>query len=61
MRLERFKTTGHHTMTEIYIPTEQYRAAVNAIAALTNLDPDAIKVALTEGDIWPLSIKPGAD
>jgi hypothetical protein len=46
-------------MAEIYIPTEQYRAAVAAIAALTNLDPDEIKIALGEnGNIWPSSIKP---
>ena len=45
-------------MAEIYIPTEQYRAAVTAIAALTNLDPDDIKIALGEvGDIWPESIR----
>jgi hypothetical protein len=61
VRLERFKTTGHHAMAEIYIPTEQYRAAVNAIAAKTNLDPDEIKIALgEEGDIWPASIHPDA-
>ena len=44
--------------TEIYIQTEQYRAAVNAIAAMTHLDPDEIKIALgEEGNIWPASIK----
>ena len=45
-------------MAEIYIPTEQYRAAVNAIAAMTNTDPDEIKIALgEEGNIWPMSIR----
>jgi hypothetical protein len=45
-------------MTEIYIPTEQYNAAVNAIAALTLIDPDEIKIALgEEGNIWPQSIQ----
>jgi hypothetical protein len=29
-------------MAEIYIPNEQYRAAVNAIAALTGTDADAV-------------------
>jgi hypothetical protein len=45
-------------MAEIYIPTEQYRSAVNAIAAMTHLDPDEIKIALGEhGNIWPLSVR----
>lgn len=45
-------------MAEIYIPTEQYRAAVSAIAAMTDLDPDKIKIALgEEGNIWPASIE----
>ncbi len=45
-------------MAEIYIPTEQYRAAVNAIAALTGVDTDDVKIALgEEGNIWPASIK----
>jgi hypothetical protein len=45
-------------MAEIYIPTEQYRAAVNAIAAITHLDSDEIKIALGEhGNIWPASIR----
>jgi hypothetical protein len=45
------------TMAEIYIPTEQYRAVVNAIAAMTLIDPDEIKIALgEEGNIWPASI-----
>jgi hypothetical protein len=58
MRITR-SARKHHTMAEIYIPTEQYRAAVNAIAALTHLDPDEIKIALGEdGNIWPASIKP---
>ena len=45
-------------MTEIYIPNEQYRAAVNAIVAMTNTDPDEFKIALgEEGNIWPASVK----
>lgn len=45
-------------MAEIYIPTEQYRAVVNAIAAMTLIDPDEIKIALgEEGNIWPASIR----
>ena len=45
-------------MAEIYIPTEHYKTAVNAIAAMTHLDPDEVKIALGEhGDIWPASIK----
>ena len=45
-------------MAEIYIPTEQYRAAVNAIAVLTLTDPDEIKIVLGEhGNIWPLSVR----
>ena len=45
-------------MAEIYIPTEQYRAAVNAIAAMTHQDPDEIKIALgEEANIWPASIR----
>jgi hypothetical protein len=48
----------HHTMAEIYIPTEQYRAAVNAIAALTGIDTDDVKVALgEEANTWPASIR----
>jgi hypothetical protein len=48
----------HHNMAETYIPTEQYRAAVNAIAALTGIDSDEIKIALgEEANIWPASIK----
>jgi hypothetical protein len=44
-------------MAEIYVPTEAYRAAVNAIAAKTGADPDEIKIALGEaGNIWPVSI-----
>jgi hypothetical protein len=44
-------------MVEIYIETENYRAAVNAIAATTGVDPDEIKIALDEeGNIWPMSI-----
>jgi hypothetical protein len=45
-------------MAEIYIPTEQYSAAVKAIAAKTLIDTDEIKIALgEEGDIWPESIR----
>jgi hypothetical protein len=44
------------------VPTEQHRAAVNAIAALTNVYPDEIKIALgEEGSIWPTSIRCSAD
>ena len=44
-------------MAEIYVPTKAYRAAVNAIAAKTGVDPDEIKIALGEaGNIWPESI-----
>lgn len=46
-------------MAEIYIETEQYRRAVAAIAAMTNADPDDVKIALgEEANIWPASIKP---
>jgi hypothetical protein len=52
---------AHHTGSdhaEIYIPTEQYRAAVNAIAALTGIDTDDVKIALGEDfNVWPASIK----
>ena len=45
-------------MAEIYIPTEQYRAAVNAIAALTGIDNDDVKITLDEeANIWPASIR----
>jgi hypothetical protein len=45
-------------MIEIYIPTEQYRAAVNAIAVITGIDTDEIKIALGGGgNIWPASIR----
>jgi hypothetical protein len=45
-------------MAEIYIPAEQYNVAFNAIAAMTNVDPDEIKIALGEvGNIWPASIR----
>ena len=48
-------------MPEVYLPTEQYRAAVNAIAALTGTDTDAVKIALgEEANIWPESIRPNA-
>lgn len=48
-------------MAEIYIPTEQYRAAVNAIAAITSIDTDEVKIALgEEANIWPMSIHPEA-
>ena len=44
-------------MTEIYIETEQYNAAVNAIAALTGVDTDDVKITLgEEANIWPASI-----
>ncbi|WP_159010037.1 hypothetical protein [Bradyrhizobium sp. S69] len=44
-------------MAEIYIETENYRRAVAAIAAMTNTDPDDIKIAFGEaGNIWPESI-----
>jgi hypothetical protein len=47
------------TMAETYLPTEQYRAAVNAIAALTGIDTDAVKITLgEEANIWPASIRP---
>jgi hypothetical protein len=42
----------------IYIPNDQYNAAVNTIAEKTGVDPDGIKIALgEEGNIWPSSIK----
>jgi hypothetical protein len=45
-------------MVEIYIPNDQYNAAVNAIAALTGTDTDDVKIALgEEGNIWPASIR----
>lgn len=45
-------------MVEIYVETKNYRAAVNAIAEKTGLDPDEIKIALgEEGNIWPISIR----
>ena len=44
-------------MTEIYVETENYRAAVDAIAAMTGRDPDDIKTAMGEGNIWPMSIR----
>jgi hypothetical protein len=44
-------------MAEHCIETETYHAAANAIVALTNLDPDEIKITLGEhGNIWPTSI-----
>jgi len=44
-------------MAEIYVPTENYRRAVDAIAAMTGVDPDQIKIALGEhGNVWPESI-----
>jgi hypothetical protein len=46
------------TMAEIYIPTKQYRAAVNAIATITGIDTDEVKITLgEEANIWPASIK----
>ena len=45
-------------MAATYIPTENYQRAVDALAAMTGLDPDQIKIALgEEGNIWPASIK----
>ena len=45
-------------MAEIHIPTEQYNAAVNAIAALTGIDTDDVKITLgEEANIWPASIR----
>jgi hypothetical protein len=35
-------------MAEIYIPTEQYHAAVNAIAAIAGIDTDDVKITLGE-------------
>lgn len=45
-------------MAEIYIPTEAYRRAVDALAAMTTgIGSDEIKIALGEVDnIWPRSI-----
>jgi hypothetical protein len=46
-------------MAEIYIPNDQYIAAVNAIAAMTGAETDDVKIALgEEGNIWPESIRP---
>jgi hypothetical protein len=48
-------------MTEHYVGNEAYNAAVNAIAAMTLIDPDDIKVALGEhGNIWPMSVRADA-
>jgi hypothetical protein len=45
-------------LTEHYVENEAYNAAVNAIAAMTQLDPDEIKIALgEEGTVWPQSIQ----
>ena len=44
-------------MTEHYIKNEAYNAAVNAIAAMTHLDPDDIKIALGEFNVWPESVR----
>ena len=45
-------------MTEIYLPTKQYRAAVNAFAAELGIDSDLVKITLGEEfNIWPMSIK----
>ena len=45
-------------MTEHYIDNEAYNAAVNPIAALTQICPDEIKIALGEHrNIWPESIR----
>ena len=57
MRGSPVRARKHHTMAEIYVPTEAYRAAVDAIAAKTGVDPDEIKIALGEfGNVWPDSI-----
>ena len=49
-------------MAEIYVETENYGAAVDAIAAMTGRDPDDIKTALGEaGNIWPESIRGDVD
>jgi hypothetical protein len=46
---------------EVYIPTEQYRAAINAIAALTGIDTDAVKITLgEEANLWPIAIRADA-
>ena len=45
-------------MAEIYVPTDNYRRAVDAIAAMTGIDPDEIKIALGEhGNIWPEGVR----
>jgi hypothetical protein len=45
-------------MPEVYLPTEQYRAAVAAFAAAMGLDTDAVKITLGEDfNVWPMSIK----
>lgn len=45
-------------MAEIYVPTENYRRAVDAITAKTGIDPDVIKIALGEEfNVWPESIR----
>jgi hypothetical protein len=44
-------------VAEIYIPNDQYNAAVNTIAEKTGVDPDEIKIALgEEANIWPESM-----
>ena len=55
-------------MTEIYIPTGNYRRAADAIAALKPcpvhgvVTADQVKIALGEaGDIWPDSIRGDVD
>jgi hypothetical protein len=55
-------------MAEIYVPTENYRRAAEAIAALTPcpvhgvITADQVKIALGEvGNIWPESIRGDAD
>jgi hypothetical protein len=48
-------------MAEIFIPNDQYDAAVNAIAALTGIDTEDVKITLgEEANIWPESIRPDA-
>jgi hypothetical protein len=55
-------------MTEVYIPTGNYRRAADAIAALTPcpvhgfITADQVKIALGEaGNIWPESIHDDVD
>jgi hypothetical protein len=48
----------HHTKAEIYVPTENYHRAIDAIASNTGVGPDEIKIALGEqANVWPDSIR----